>query len=140
MNLDTAEAIIAGIFQQAAVRQAPPLTVAVVDPAGSLVSLKRQDGAPPIRPDIAAGKARACVWWGKSSRIYGKLTEDRPPFGRSVSDLAPTALVPAAGGVPVKDANGTLIGAVGVSGDTSDNDEALAVAALQALGLTPVLD
>ena len=140
MNLATADAIIAGILKQGAARKAPPLTVSVVDTAGSIVSLKRQDGAPLLRPEIATGKARACVYWGKSSRIYGKLTEDRPQFGRSVSDLAPTPLVPAAGGVPVKDPSGVLLGAVGVSGDTSDNDEAMAVAALGELGLTAVLD
>lgn len=140
MNLATADAIIEGIFKQGAIRKAPPLTVSVVDAAGSLVALRRQDGAPLIRPEIATGKARACIFWGKSSRIYGKLTEDRPQFGRSISDLAPTPLVPAAGGVPIKDQSGAFIGAVGVSGDTSDNDEAMAAAALNELGLTAVLD
>jgi uncharacterized protein GlcG (DUF336 family) len=140
MKLVTADAIIEAIFKLGASRQAPPLTVSVVDAAGSIVSLKRQDSAPLLRPEIATGKARACVFWGKSSRIYGQLTEDRPQFGRSISDLAPTPLVPAAGGVPIKDQSGEFIGAVGVSGDTSDNDEAMALAALKELGLTPVLD
>ena len=140
MNLATADAIIEGIFRIAAGRKAPPLTVSVVDAGGSVVSLKRQDGAPLIRPEVATGKARACIYWGKSSRAYGKLTEDRPQFARSISDLAPSPLVPAAGGVPIKDASGALIGAVGVSGDTSDNDEAMAAAALGELGLTAALE
>lgn len=140
MNLATADAIIEKILKQGAERKAPPLTVSVVDTAGAIVALRRQDGAPLLRPEIATGKARTCIYWGKSSRIYGKLTDDRPNFGRAVSDLAGTALVPAAGGVPIKDATGTLIGAVGVSGDTSDNDEAMALAALAELGLTAILD
>jgi uncharacterized protein GlcG (DUF336 family) len=140
MKLATADAIIERIFKQGADRKSPPLTVSVVDTAGSIVALRRQDGAPLIRPDLATGKARTCIYWGKSSRIYGKITEDRPNFGRAVSDLAATAFVPAAGGVPIKDESGGLIGAVGVSGDTSDNDEAMAVAALSELGLTAVLE
>jgi uncharacterized protein GlcG (DUF336 family) len=140
MTLATADAIIDAILTQAEQRKAPPLTVSVVDTAGSIVSLKRQDGAPLMRPDIATGKARTCIFFGKSSRAYGKLTEDRPHFGRALSDLASTAFVPAAGGVPIKDSGGALIGAVGVSGDTSDNDEAMAAAALAGLGLAAVLD
>jgi uncharacterized protein GlcG (DUF336 family) len=140
MTLATADAIIEVILKQAAQRKAPPLTISVVDTAGCIVALKRQDGSPLIRPDIATGKARTCILFGKPSRAYGKLTEDRPHFGRALSDLAATALVPAAGGVPVKDASGSLIGAVGVSGDTSDNDEAMASAALAELGLSAVLE
>ena len=140
MNLATADAIIGKILEQAAARKAPPLTVSVVDTAGCIVALKRQDGAPLIRPDIATGKARTCIFFGKSSRLYGKLTDERPNFGRAVSDLAATAFVPAAGGVPVKDGQGVLLGAVGVSGDTSDNDEAMAIAALGELGLVAVLE
>src|SRR5437016_1903053 len=140
MTLATAEAIITGILKQGAERKSPPLTVAVLDTAGAIVALKRQDGAPLLRPEIATGKARTAIFWGKSSRSYGKLSEERPNFGRAISDLAATPFVPAAGGVAVQDASGAVIGAVGVSGDTSDNDEAMAVAALTELGLTAVLD
>jgi uncharacterized protein GlcG (DUF336 family) len=140
MTLADADAIIEKIFKQGAERKAPPLTVSVVDTAGAIVALRRQDGAPLLRPEIATGKARTCIYWGKSSRIYGKLTDERPNFGRAVSDLANTPLVPAAGGVAIRDSSGTVIGAVGVSGDTSDNDESMAVAGLLELGLTAVLD
>ena len=140
MNLATADAIIEKILAQGAARKSPPLTVSVVDTAGAIVALKRQDGAPLARPDIATGKARTCIHFGRSSRAYGKLCDDRPHFGRAASDLAPSPYVPAAGGVAIKDAGGAVIGAVGVSGDTSDNDEAMAAAALAELGLSAVLE
>lgn len=140
MNLETAEAIIDTILSLGAERKAPPLTIAVVDTAGMLVALKRQDGSPLIRPDVAMGKARTCIFWGKSSRGFAKLTADRPYFANSASDLAISPMVPAAGGLHVFSADGSLLGAVGVSGDTSDNDEAMAAGALEKLGLKTQLD
>ena len=140
MNLSTADDIIQKILQHGAARKAPPLTVSVIDTAGSIIALKRQDGAPLSRPEIATGKARTAIHWGRSSRAFGKICEERPNFGRAVSDLAPTPYVPAAGGVAIKDESGVIIGAVGVSGDTSDNDEAMACAALAELGFSAVLE
>ena len=140
MNLATADAIIDKILQHGVARKSPPLTISIVDLTGAVVALKRQDGAPPCRPEIATGKARTCVHFGRSSRAYGKLTEERPNFGRAVSDLAPNPYVPVAGGVSIRDKDGVVIGAVGVSGDTSDNDEALAVSALAELGMSAVLE
>jgi uncharacterized protein GlcG (DUF336 family) len=140
MNLSTAETIIERILQHGARRKSPPLTISVVDIAGAVTALKRQDGSPSSRPEIATAKARTAIHWGRSSRAYGKLCDDRPNFGRAVSDLAPTPYVPVAGGVAIKDANGVVIGALGVSGDTSDNDEAMAAEALAELGLTAVLE
>jgi len=139
VNLQTADAIIDGIFKLGAARNAPPLTVAVVDAGGYLVALRRQDGAPALRPDIATGKARTCILWGKSSRAFGTLTEQRPGFANTVLATSPVPMVAAAGGVSIQDANGNAIGAVGVSGDTSDNDEAMAAAALTELGLKAVI-
>ena len=140
MNLATADAIIEKILQQGAARKSPPLTISVVDRAGAVTALKRQDGSPPARADLATGKARTALHWGRSSRSYGKLCDERPNFGRAVSDLAPTPYVPVAGGVAIKDNTGTVIGAVGVSGDTSDNDESIAAAALAELGFSAVLE
>jgi uncharacterized protein GlcG (DUF336 family) len=139
VNLQTADAIIEGIFKQGAERKAPPLTVAVVDPGGYVVALRRQDGAPALRPDIATGKARTCILWGKSSRAFGLLAEQRPGFANTVLAASPNPMIAAAGGVAIQDAHGAPIGAVGVSGDTSDNDEAMAVAALTELGLKAVI-
>ncbi len=139
MNLQTADAIIAGIFKLAAERSAPPLTVAVLDAGGYMVALRRQDGAPALRPDIAIGKARTCVLWGKSSRAFGLLAEQRPGFANTVLAAASSPMIAAAGGVSIQDSSGATIGAVGVSGDTSDNDEAMAATALAELGLKAVL-
>ena len=140
MTLETAVAIIDKILELGATRKAPPLTVAVVDPAGMLMALKRQDGSPLIRPDVALGKARTCIFWGKSSRGFAKLTADRASFASAASDLAISPLVPAAGGIHVLSGDGVLLGAVGVSGDTSDNDEAMATFALEQLGLKTLAD
>jgi uncharacterized protein GlcG (DUF336 family) len=139
VNLKTADAIIDGILKQAAARNAPPLTISVVDAGGYVVSLRRQDGAPALRPEIATGKARTFILWGKSSRAFGVLTEQRPGFANTVLAASPVAMIAAAGGVGIQDANGNAIGAVGVSGDTSDNDEAMAAAALAELGLKAVI-
>ena len=139
MNLQTADAIVEAIFKQGASRKAPPLTVAVVDMSGSVVCLRRQDGSPSLRPDIAIGKARTCVLWGKSSRVFAQLTEQRPGFANTVLAASPSPLIAAAGGVSIQDSGAQVIGAVGVSGDTSDNDEAIAVAALNDLGLKAIV-
>jgi uncharacterized protein GlcG (DUF336 family) len=139
VNLQTADAIVEAIFKQGAARNAPPLTVAVVDLSGSVVCLRRQDGSPSLRPDIAIGKARTCVLWGKSSRAFAQLTEQRPGFANTVLAASPSPLIAAAGGVSIQDSAEELIGAVGVSGDTSDNDEALAVSALTEVGLKAII-
>jgi uncharacterized protein GlcG (DUF336 family) len=139
VNLQTADAIVEAILKQGAARKAPPLTVAVVDMSGSVVCVRRQDGSPSLRPDIAIGKARTCVLWGKSSRAFAQLTEQRPGFANTVLAASPSPLIAAAGGVSIQDSGGQLIGAAGVSGDTSDNDEAMAVAALSELGLKAVI-
>lgn len=115
------------------------MTVSVVDAGGYIVALRRQDGAPALRPDIATGKARTCILWGKSSRVFGVLSEQRPGFANTVLAASPVPMVAAAGGVGIQDASGNPIGAVGVSGDTSDNDEAMAAAALAELGLKAAL-
>lgn len=113
-----------------------PLTVAVLDAGGHLIALQREDGSSNMRPQIAIGKAGGALALGLSSRKIADMAVDRPTFVASLTGLAPQGLIPAAGGVIVVDASGTPLGAVGITGDLSDNDEACALAGIAAAGLT----
>lgn len=135
MKLEDATRILAAACEHAASISAAPLTIAVVDAGGHLTALWRQDGASTLRPDIAAAKARTAIGLGKSSRRIGEDAAERPAFIGSLSTLAGGNVLPAAGGVRVLDADGAVVGAVGITGDTSDRDEACAVAGITAAGL-----
>ena len=115
-----------------------PLTVAVLDAGGNVKALHRDDGSDILRPDIATGKAWGALGMGMSSRALGDLAAERPQFVASLAALAAGRVVPAAGGVLLRTEDGAVIGAVGVSGDVSDNDEECALAGVKAAGLTVV--
>ncbi|WP_150291478.1 GlcG/HbpS family heme-binding protein [Sphingobium estronivorans] len=136
ISLDHANSIIATAFAKGRELGLKPLSVAVLDAGGHLIAFQRQDGASTLRPQIACGKAGGALALGVSSRTIGTMAVERPTFIASVSAMAPQGMVPAAGGVIVVGANGTPIGAVGVTGDTSDNDEICALAGIAAAGLT----
>lgn len=114
---------------------AAPLTVAVLDAGGHLISLQREDGASLLRPQIAIGKAWGALALGKGSRAIASDAQQRPAFIGAVNTLAEGSLVPAPGGVLIRDEHGVVIGAVGITGDTSDIDEQCALGALESLGL-----
>lgn len=114
-----------------------PLSVAVLDAGGHLIAFQRQDGASTLRPQIACGKAGGALAMGVSSRKIGEMAAERPTFIGALAPIAPQGLIPVAGGVIVVDEAGLLpIGAVGITGDTSDNDELCALAGIDAAGLT----
>lgn len=110
-----------------------PLTIAVLDAGGHLVALQREDGASMLRPQIAIGKAWGAVALGKSSRLLAADAQQRPSFISAVNTLAHGNLVPAPGGVLIRNDKG----AVGISGDTSDIDEQCAIQGVLAVGLVP---
>ena len=112
-----------------------PLTVAVLDAGGHLMALQREDGSSNLRPQLAIGKANGALALGLSSRKIGEMAADRPTFVASLHGLTAQGVVPAAGGVLVADGSGAVIGAVGVTGDLSDNDETCALAGIAAAGL-----
>lgn len=114
---------------------AAPLTIAVLDTGGHLITLQREDGASLLRPQIAIGKAWGAVALGKGSRLLALDAQTRPGFISSLNTLGQGALVPAPGGVLIRDKQGAVIGAIGISGDTSDIDEQCAISAIEALGL-----
>ncbi|MBO0694280.1 MAG: heme-binding protein [Acidimicrobiaceae bacterium] len=135
LTLDAARTIIATALTDAATRGLAPLAVVVLDAGGHLKAAERQDGASIHRTDIAHGKAYGAISMGLGSRALFKRAEAQPTFITAISATLGGRLVPVPGGVLVRDAAGELIGAVGVSGDVSDNDEAVAVAGITAAGL-----
>ncbi|GAA1011476.1 hypothetical protein Aple_099710 [Acrocarpospora pleiomorpha] len=109
-----------------------PMTVAVLDLGGRPILVKREDGCGFLRVDIAIGKANGALGFGLNSRALAERAELLPNFMAAVASLAPGGVVPAAGGILLRPGpDGRVVGAVGVSGDTSDNDEACVVHALR---------
>jgi uncharacterized protein GlcG (DUF336 family) len=114
---------------------AAPLTIAVLDAGGHLLSLQREDGASLLRPQIAIGKAWGAIALGKGSRLLALDAQQRPAFIAALNSLGQGSVVPAPGGVLIRDQEGVVIGAIGISGDTSDIDEQCAISAIEAQGL-----
>ena len=114
-----------------------PLTVAVLDAGGHLVAFKREDKSGILRFDIAFGKAWGALGMGFPSRTLGERAEKYPVFFQTIAVVSQGRFVAAAGGVLIRDGDGDIIGAVGISGDNSDKDEVCAVAGIQAAGLKP---
>jgi uncharacterized protein GlcG (DUF336 family) len=137
LTLAQSNALIDAAFAKGAALGLKPLTVAVLDPGGYLISAQRQDGTSNVRIKLAQGKAAGALALGMPSRAIAKMAEERPHFIASVRELGEGGMVAAGGGVIVCEADGTIVGAIGVTGDTSDNDEACALAAIETLGLKP---
>lgn len=135
LNLHTATTISNHALALGRELSAAPLTVAVLDAGGHLISLQREDGASLLRPQIAIAKAWGAVALGKGSRAIAADAQQRPAFIGALNNLADGKLVPAAGGVLIRDERGAVIGAIGITGDTSDVDEQCAIGAVQAAGL-----
>jgi uncharacterized protein GlcG (DUF336 family) len=112
-----------------------PLTVAVLDPGGHLVAFKREDKSGILRFDIAFGKAWGALGMGFGSRTLASRAAKTPQFFTMLAAASGGRMVTNPGGVLIKDASGTIVGACGISGDTSDKDEMCAVAGIEAAGL-----
>jgi len=135
ITLDQAQTIVRAALEHGVTQGFKPLTVAVLDPGGALVALARQDGSGNLRPDIAVAKAWGVLGLGMTNRAIAARAAESPEFFTSVAMLAGGRLLSVPGGVFVRDGEGRLLGAVGVSGDVSLNDEAAAVAGIGAAGL-----
>jgi uncharacterized protein GlcG (DUF336 family) len=114
-----------------------PLTVAVLDAGGHLVALKREDHSSLLRPDIACGKAWGVLGMGLGGREIARRAAKVPAFFSTLSDMTGGRMVPVPGGVLIRTVQGAIVGAVGISGDTSDNDEVCAVQGIKSAGLMP---
>jgi uncharacterized protein GlcG (DUF336 family) len=134
MKLEIAQQILAGALAAARKQNLQPLAVAVLDARGALKVLTAEDGTSLKRSEIAIGKAHGALAMGLGSRTLFTRSQQQPQFIAAVTHAVGGLLIPVPGGVLVNDNSGTLLGAVGISGDTSDNDETAAIAGIKAAG------
>jgi uncharacterized protein GlcG (DUF336 family) len=134
LTLVAAQAIVAAAISHARGAKLSPLVVAVLDARGAVKALAAEDGVSLKRSEIAIGKAFGALSLGMGSRAIAKRAEAQPHFVAAVSHVVGGALIPVPGGVLIRE-DGGVVGAVGISGDTSDNDEAAASAGIAAAGL-----
>ena len=114
-----------------------PLTVAVLDAGGHLTALKREDGSSLLRPEIAGGKAWGALGMGFGGREFARRAAGNPVFIQALSAASGGRIIPVPGGVLIRDKSADIVGAVGISGDTSENDELCAVYGVSCAGLVP---
>jgi uncharacterized protein GlcG (DUF336 family) len=136
LTLGQARDIVAGARAHGAEAGFKPLTVVALDAGGHVVVAEREDGSSNGRFDVARGKANAALTLGMGSRALMGRAEEQGYFVTAVGAAVGGSFVPVPGGVLVRDTDGALLGAVGISGDNSDNDEAAAVAGIEGAGLS----
>ena len=134
LTLDVARKIIDAALAKAVEKKLKPLVVTVLDARGCVKLSAAQDGTSLLRSEIAHGKAYGALAMGMGSRALFQRAQEQAYFVDAVNTLAQGRLVPVPGGVLIQ-SGGALLGAVGISGDTSDNDEACAIAGIEAAGL-----
>jgi uncharacterized protein GlcG (DUF336 family) len=137
LTLDQASTIVDVALRTGHETKLAPLTVAVLDAGGHLVAMKREDRTGILRFDVAFGKAWGALGLGMGSRALADRAEKQPTFINAIAAASGGRVIPVPGGVLIQDSTGDILGAVGISGDLSDKDEACAVAGIQAAGLTP---
>jgi uncharacterized protein GlcG (DUF336 family) len=138
LELARADAIIDAALAEGRKRRLAPLAVAVLDAGGHLIAFKREDGAGFVRFDIANGKAWGSLGMGFGTRELADRAARSPTFVAALSATSQGRMIPSPGGVLIAGADGEVVGAVGISGDTGDNDEACAMAGIAATGLSAI--
>lgn len=136
LTLAQANQIIVTALAKAREAGTKPMGIAVLDEGGALKAFAREDGASMFRFEIAQAKAWGAVGMGVASRALGQRAKDNPNFFVSLAATAQGKFLPQTGAVVIKDAAGQVIGAVGASGGTGDEDEAICIAGIEATGLT----
>jgi uncharacterized protein GlcG (DUF336 family) len=134
LTLDIARRILDVAIAKGIEKKLKPLVVTVLDVRGCVKASAAQDGTSLLRSEIAHGKAYGALALGMGSRALFQRAQEQAYFIGAVNTLAQGRMVPVPGGVLIQD-GGVLLGAVGVSGDTSDNDEVCAIAGIEAAGL-----
>jgi uncharacterized protein GlcG (DUF336 family) len=134
LTLDVARKILDAALAKGLEKKLKPLAVMVLDARGCVRISAAQDGTSLLRNEIAHGKAYGALALGMGSRALFQRAQEQAYFIGAVNTLAQGRMVPVPGGVLIQD-GGVLLGAVGISGDTSDNDEACAIAGIEAAGL-----
>jgi len=135
LPLETTNKIIEAALRVGREAQLLPLTVAVLDSGGHLLSFQREDGSGILRGDIAFGKAWGALGMGVSSRTISERLGKRIAFQGALSSASQGRFVPVPGGVLICDNEGKVIGSIGISGDASDKDEYCAIQAVKSVGL-----
>ena len=135
LTLAQANQILAGALAHSKQKGFKPMGVVVLDDAGHLKAGQREDGASMFRFEVAQAKAWGAVGMGASSRVLGQRAKDNPNFFVSLAATAAGKFLPQTGAVLIKDASGQVIGAVGASGGTGDEDELICIAGVEAAGL-----
>lgn len=136
LTLDTARTMIAATRAAGRAAALKPLSVVVLDAGGHVLAFEREDGASPGRFAIAHGKAYGAVMLGMSGTAQRDRAEAQAYFMGAVNGVFGGQVIPVPGGVLIRDASGTVLGAMGVTGDTSENDADAALAGVAAGGLT----
>jgi uncharacterized protein GlcG (DUF336 family) len=134
LTLTKANQIIQIAIKTARGLKLEPVTVVVLDEAGHLKAMQREDGATVLRQQIATAKAWGAVNMGISSRALASVAEQRPDFMNALITMTEGKVMPVTGGVLIRDIDNQIIGAVGISGDTSDQDEVCAIAGIEVAG------
>ena len=137
LTLAQANTIIDAALKKGRDLSLAPLTVVVLDAGGHAVALKREDRSGIMRVEIATGKAWGGLGMGFGSRELFERSSKQPMFITAIAAVSQGRLVPVPGGVIIRGTGGDIVGAVGISGDTSDNDEICAIAGIEAAGLKP---
>ncbi len=135
LTLDQAQAIVAGTIAECRKLNLEPMTVSVLDASGTLKAMAREDGSGLVRPDIAFSKAWGAIGMGLPSRELNRRSEIMPTFFNALYSVSQGKVVPMPGGVLIVSGE-DVVGAVGVSGDTPDNDELVAIAGISSAGFT----
>lgn len=136
MNLQAAETIASRALEVGRLNKLNPLTVAVLDAGGNLVCFKKEDGSSLFRQEIATGKALASLGLGMDSAKLLDVANARPAFMNAAYAASGGKLIPVPGGVLIRDKSNNIIGAVGISGDLSEKDEACAIEGIRKAGLS----
>ena len=138
ITLEQASTIIDAAIQKGRTLNLKPLTIAVLDSGGHLVALKRENKSSLLRPQIAFGKAWGSLGMGFSSRKLVDRAKGNPNFFGAISNISEGKMLASPGGVLVENKNKEIIGAVGASGDTGDNDEVCVIEGIKTAGLNPI--
>lgn len=135
LTLNQAGEIVDAALSKARELRLRPLSVTVLDPGGHPIVVKREDGAGILRPQIAHAKAWGCLGTGQGGAVGARHANRDPAFFAALAAISEGRVASSRGGVLIRDAAGTLLGAIGVSGDRPENDEAAAVAGVEKAGL-----
>ena len=135
LTLDVARKISDAALAKCRELKLKPMAIVILDSRGALKTVIAEDGTSLMRTEVAHGKAYGALALGMGSRAIFKRANEQPYFVDAVNTMARGALIPVPGGVLINDKNGALLGAIGISGDTSDNDETAALAGTAATGL-----